>query len=164
MSSRPSLWRSASFLVLLIASIASLALGAWIVLSKIGTMTTTLTATTQSPTASLDVYGGQSWIVFGSALVGAGLIGIFAALALATLSSILPAAAAPVAEIAATEADAAAEPNAVDVPTAAAQPSTPAAQTAAAQTTAAADKAPAAAPAEPSTPAADDEREAVAAS
>lgn len=90
MTSRPSLWRSAPFLVLLIASVASLALGAWIALSKVMTMVTGLTA--NSATAG-DVYGGQSWIVLGSALAGAGLIGLFLALTLAALRSILPGAA-----------------------------------------------------------------------
>lgn len=94
MTSRPSLARSIPFIVLLIASVAATALGAWIVLSKLASMTTTLTVNQQSATAALDVYGGPAWVMFGSALLGAGLIGLFGALAVATLRSFVPVAAA----------------------------------------------------------------------
>ncbi|KHK96866.1 hypothetical protein LK09_13515 [Microbacterium mangrovi] len=90
MTSRPSLARSTPFIILLIASVASTALGAWIALSKLSTMTATLTATTQKATGALDVYAGGSWIVFGAALATAGLIGLFIALAVATLRSFVP--------------------------------------------------------------------------
>jgi hypothetical protein len=93
MTSRPSLARSIPFIILLIASVASTALGAWIALSKLMAMTTTLSATQQSASAAVDVYAGGSWIVFGAALAGAGLIGLFSALAVATLRSFVPAAA-----------------------------------------------------------------------
>jgi hypothetical protein len=93
MTSRPSLARSIPFIVLLIASVASTALGAWIALSKLTAMTSTLSATTQKATAAVDVYAGGSWIVFGAALAAAGLIGLFSALAVATLRSFLPLAA-----------------------------------------------------------------------
>ena len=85
MTSRPSLARSIPFIVLLIASVAATALGAWIVLSKLASMTTTLTVNQQSATAALDVYGGPAWVMFGSALLGAGLLGLFGALAVATM-------------------------------------------------------------------------------
>jgi len=94
MTSRPSLARSIPFIVLLIASVAATALGAWIVLSKLASMTTTLTVNQQSATAALDVYGGPAWVMFGSALLGAGLLGLFGALAVATLRSFVPVAAA----------------------------------------------------------------------
>lgn len=90
MTSRPSLARSIPFIVLLIASVAATALGAWIVLSKLASMTTTLTVNQQSATAALDVYGGPAWVMFGSALLGAGLLGLFGALAVATLRSFVP--------------------------------------------------------------------------
>lgn len=98
MTSRPSLARSIPYIVLVIASVAATALGAWIVLTKLASMTTTLTVNQQSATAALDVYGGPAWVMFGSALLGAGLLGLFAALAVATLRSFVRAAAADTAD------------------------------------------------------------------
>jgi hypothetical protein len=118
MTSRPSLARSIPFIILLIASVASTALGAWIALSKLMAMTTTLSATQQSATAAVDVYAGGSWIVFGAALAGAGLIGLFSALAVATLRSFVPAAADAVEQPVENDADDAADfaPTATSIP------------------------------------------------
>jgi hypothetical protein len=129
MTSRPSLARSIPFIILLIASVAATGLGAWIALSKLTAMTSTLSATTQSATAAVDVYAGGSWIVFGAALAGAGLIGLFSALAVATLRSFVPAAAEETVEVVAVADGAAAEsdvapaaPAATTVPAAPAVP------------------------------------------
>jgi len=86
MTSRPSLLRSIPFWILVIGSVASLGLGAWIVVSKLDTMIKGLTAQTAT---TADVYGGQSWVVFGAALVGAGLIGLALALAVAAIGTFL---------------------------------------------------------------------------
>jgi hypothetical protein len=89
---RPRLGRSIPFLVLIIASAASVILGVWISVSKLATMVAGLAAQTAT---TGDVYGGQSWVVLGSALVGAGLVGLFGALAIAALRAFVPAAPTP---------------------------------------------------------------------
>jgi hypothetical protein len=87
MNPRPRLVSSISFWVLLVLSLASLGYGLWIVLDKINVMTSTLQD--QSATG-VEVYAGQSWIVFGAAFIGAGAIGVIVTLALVTVSSLLP--------------------------------------------------------------------------
>lgn len=89
MNTRPSLVRSVPYWVLIVVSVASLAFGAWLVVDKLSTMTTTLA---DGSATGVEVYAGQSWIVFGAAFAGAGIVGIVAALSLAVVRSLLPAA------------------------------------------------------------------------
>ncbi|MFJ4164341.1 hypothetical protein ACIPY5_02195 [Microbacterium sp. NPDC089698] len=81
--------RSIPFWILLAASIALVAAGLLIVLDHLGTMTATLK---DGSATGLEVYGGQSWIVLGAALLGAGALGVLLSLALAVVSSLLGAA------------------------------------------------------------------------
>ena len=92
MTARPRLTRSIPFWILLAGSLASIALGAWLVVDKIATMSTTLLDGTAT---GVEVYGGQSWVTLGAALVAAGLVGLIASLFLAVLRSFV--AVAPVA-------------------------------------------------------------------
>ena len=87
MTARPRLTRSIPFWILLAGSLASIALGAWLVVDKIATMSTTLLDGTAT---GVEVYGGQSWVMLGAALVGAGLVGLIASLFLAVLRSFVP--------------------------------------------------------------------------
>jgi len=87
MNTRPRLVSSIPFWALLVVSLASLAYGLWIVLDKIGVMTATLVD--QSATG-VEVYAGQAWIVFGSAFVAAGVIGLVVTLAILTLQTLAP--------------------------------------------------------------------------
>jgi hypothetical protein len=89
MTTRPRLYASVAYWILIIGSIASVAVGAWLVVSKLSTMTTTLK---NGSATGVEVYAGQSWIVFGCVLVGAGLVGIVVVLALAVVRALLPAA------------------------------------------------------------------------
>lgn len=86
MTSRPRLITSIPFWILLVGSLAATVAGGWIALTKVTTMVAGLTA--QNATTA-DVYGGQSWIVIGGALLGAGLIGLVATLALAVLRALV---------------------------------------------------------------------------
>lgn len=89
--------RSIPFWILLAASIALVVAGLLTVLDHLGTMTATLK---DGSATGLEVYGGQSWIVLGSALLGAGALGVLLTLALAVVSSLLGAATAKPVEIA----------------------------------------------------------------
>jgi len=147
MNTRPRLVSSIPFWALLVVSLASLAYGLWIVLDKIGVMTATLVD--QSATG-VEVYAGQAWIVFGSAFVAAGVIGLVVTLAILTLQTLAPR---PPVEVVETIAWTNEGPD-VETPVRAAAPATasaPAAPVAAP----AAPPAPAAPVAEPSTPVAE---------
>jgi hypothetical protein len=89
MTARPSLVRSIPFWILLVGSLASTIVGAWLVVTKIQLMNSTLT---DGSATGVEVYGGQAWVTLGAALVGAGLVGFVAALVLAVLRSFVPAA------------------------------------------------------------------------
>ncbi|BDV30471.1 dinucleotide-utilizing enzyme [Microbacterium terricola] len=88
MSHRPSLARSTPFWGLIVASAASAAAGALMLVDKIGVMSAALTAGTAT---GIEVYVGQSVAVVGAVLVGAGVVGILLALAIAALSTLRPA-------------------------------------------------------------------------
>ncbi|MDL9979897.1 dinucleotide-utilizing enzyme [Microbacterium candidum] len=90
MLTRPSLARSIPFWVLFIGSLASTAFGVVFVSTNITAMTTAIKSGAQ--TAVIDVYSSQSWIVLGAAFVGAGLVGLVAALFLGVLTRFAPAA------------------------------------------------------------------------
>ena len=94
MTARPNLTRSIPFWILLAGSIVSIAIGAWLVVDKIATMSATLLDGTAT---GVEVYGGQSWVTLGAALVGAGVVGLIASLVLAVLRSFGPVA--PVAPV-----------------------------------------------------------------
>jgi len=135
MPTRPRLVTSIPFWALVVVSLASGIFGTRLVLVQLDTMTVGLTDNTAT---AVDVYAGPPVITIGAILIGAGLIGLLLALAIAALSTLrphadiaiidldeeieeiveteapAPVAAAPVAAAAAPVADVAAEP-AVDL-------------------------------------------------
>jgi len=87
MNARPSLVRSIPFWALLAGSVATAAAGAFTLVDKLGTMTTTLT---DGSATGVDVYVGQSIAILGAVLLGAGVIGILLTLAVATAATLRP--------------------------------------------------------------------------
>jgi hypothetical protein len=87
MNTRPSLLRSIPFWILVAVSVVTLAVGAWILTSRLGLLTMGLTENTAT---AVDVYVGPSVALFGAVLVGAGVIGILLALAVAAAASLRP--------------------------------------------------------------------------
>ena len=83
-----SLTRSIGFWLLLVVSLAATAAGGWLIASQLGTMTTTLTDGTAT---GVEVYVGQSLVVVGAVLLGAGVIGFLLALGLIAVRSLIPA-------------------------------------------------------------------------
>lgn len=81
--------RSIPFWILLAVSIGLVVAGTMTVLDHLGTMTTTLK---NGSATGLEVYAGQSWIVIGAALLGAGALGVLLTLAVAVVSALLGAA------------------------------------------------------------------------
>jgi hypothetical protein len=79
MNTRPRLTRSIPFWVLVVGSVASIGFGVWLTIDKLTVMETKLLDGTAT---GVEVYGGQAWAVFAAAFVGAGLVGLVAALAL----------------------------------------------------------------------------------
>ncbi|WEK60014.1 MAG: hypothetical protein P0Y60_11735 [Candidatus Microbacterium colombiense] len=84
-----SLTRSIGFWLLLVLSLATTAVGGWIVAGQLGTMTSTLTDGTAT---GVEVYVGQSLVVVGAALLAAGVLGILLAVALTAVQALIPAA------------------------------------------------------------------------
>ena len=85
MKTRPRLVTSIPFWVLVVASLAAIAGGLAIVLNGIDAMEQVL----NDPNATVvQVYVGQSWVVVGAAVLGAGAIGIVAGLALAAAATL----------------------------------------------------------------------------
>jgi len=85
MKTRPRLVTSIPFWVLVVASLAAIAGGLAIVLNGINAMEQVL----NDPNATVvQVYVGQSWVVVGAAVLGAGAIGIVAVLALAAAATL----------------------------------------------------------------------------
>jgi UPF0716 family protein affecting phage T7 exclusion len=82
-----SLTRSIGFWLLLVLSIAATGVGAWLISGQLGTMTTTLTDGTAT---GVEVYVGQSLVVVGAAVLGAGIIGILLAIALTAVQALIP--------------------------------------------------------------------------
>lgn len=82
-----SLTRSIGFWLLLVLALASTAVGGWLISGQIGTMTTTLLDGTAT---GVEVYVGQSMVVVGAALLGAGVLGILLAVALVAVQSLIP--------------------------------------------------------------------------
>jgi UPF0716 family protein affecting phage T7 exclusion len=82
-----SLTRSIGFWLLLVLSLASAGVGGWLIAGQLGTMTSTLLDGTAT---GIEVYVGQSLVVVGAALLGAGVIGILIAVALSAVQALLP--------------------------------------------------------------------------
>jgi len=112
-----SLTRSIGFWLLLVLSLASAGVGGWLIAGQVGTMTSTLLDGTAT---GIEVYVGQSLVVVGAALLGAGVIGLLFAVALTAVQALMPAAS-PVVEplewASEADADAAIEPTTDDDPT-----------------------------------------------
>lgn len=86
MQTRPRLVTSIPFWVLVAGSLAALAGGLAIVLNGIDAMEQVL----NDPNATVvQVYVGQSWVVVGAAVLGAGAVGLVAALALAAATALV---------------------------------------------------------------------------
>lgn len=90
-----SLTRSIGFWLLLVVSLVTTAVGGWLVASQIGTMTTTLVAGTAT---GVEVYVGQSLVVVGAGVLGAGIVGILLSLVLVAARALVPTAAPTVVE------------------------------------------------------------------
>ena len=65
--------RSVPFWVLLLASLASIGIGLWLVLTKVSEMSATLA---DGSATYEQVYVSPAWIGFGGVLVGAGILGL----------------------------------------------------------------------------------------
>jgi hypothetical protein len=92
---KKSLTRSIPYWLLVALSLASAAVGGWVVSDNTATMTARLLDGTAT---GVEVYVGQPWIVVGAVLVGAGVIGVLLALTLAAAKSLVPTAAPAVVE------------------------------------------------------------------
>lgn len=121
-----SFTRSTSYWLLLVLSLASAAIGGWLVWNNTSTMHTTILDGTAT---NVEVYVGQAWITSGAALLAAGIVGIFLALVLTAAKALIPAApvvvepidwsteptdASDVSTVSATEPETEAETDAVD--------------------------------------------------
>ena len=82
-----SLTRSIGFWLLLVLSLASAGVGGWLIAGQIGTMTSTLLDGTAT---GIEVYVGQSLVVVGAALLGAGVIGVLIAVGLSAVQALVP--------------------------------------------------------------------------
>lgn len=82
-----SLSRSIGFWLLLVVSLATTAVGGWLISGQIGTMTTTLLAGTAT---GVEVYVGQSLVVVGAGVLAAGIVGILLTLGLVAARSLVP--------------------------------------------------------------------------
>lgn len=94
-SPRTRLSTSIPFWALVGGSAVATAGGAYLLITKLDTLSTKLLDNTAT---GVDVYAGQIWAVFGAILVGAGLIGFALALTLGALRSAAPSAAASIIE------------------------------------------------------------------
>ncbi|KQR38199.1 MULTISPECIES: hypothetical protein [Microbacterium] len=113
-----SLTRSIGFWLLLVLSLASAGVGGWLIAGQVGTMTSTLLDGTAT---GIEVYVGQSLVVVGAALLGAGVIGLLIAIALTAVQALMPTTAPVVVEpidwTSEADADDAIEPATDDAPT-----------------------------------------------
>lgn len=90
-----SLTRSIGFWLLLVVSLATTGVGAWLISGQIGTMTTTLLDGTAT---GVEVYVGQSLVVVGAGVLAAGIVGILLTLGLVAARSLVPTSAPAVVE------------------------------------------------------------------
>lgn len=84
---KSALIRSIPFWLLLALSVGLAAAGTFLISQHLGTMTKTLG---DGSATGLEVYAGQSWIVVGAALLGAGALGVLVTLALAAATALVP--------------------------------------------------------------------------
>ena len=84
---KKSLSRSIGFWLLLVVSLATTAVGGWLISGQIGTMTTTLLDGTAT---GIEVYVGQSLVVVGAGVLAAGIVGILLTLGLVAARSLVP--------------------------------------------------------------------------
>lgn len=82
-----SLTRSISYWLLLFLSLASAAIGGWLVWDNTSTMRTTILDGTAT---NIEVYVGQAWITSGAALLAAGIVGVFLSLVLSVAKALIP--------------------------------------------------------------------------
>ncbi|WP_244631910.1 MULTISPECIES: hypothetical protein [unclassified Microbacterium] len=82
-----SLSRSIGFWLLLVVSLATTAVGGWLISGQIATMTTTLLDGTAT---GVEVYVGQSLVVVGAGVLAAGIVGILLTLGLVAARSLVP--------------------------------------------------------------------------
>lgn len=78
--------RSIPFWVLVAGSVVAIAGGAYLLITKLAVMASTLT---DGSATGVEVYAGQTWAVIGGILVGAGLVGLALALTLAALRAVV---------------------------------------------------------------------------
>ncbi|GAA3023775.1 dinucleotide-utilizing enzyme [Microbacterium dextranolyticum] len=78
--------RSTPFWVLVGGSVVTIAGGAYLLISKLTLMASTLTDGTAT---GVEVYAGQIWAVLGAILIGAGVIGLALALTLGALRAVV---------------------------------------------------------------------------
>ncbi|MFC4137199.1 MULTISPECIES: hypothetical protein [unclassified Microbacterium] len=84
---KTSLVRSVPYLLLVLLSLAAIGVGGWLSTRQIGAMTSALLDGTAT---GVEVYAGQSWVVLGAVVLGAGVIGLLLALALAAAKALIP--------------------------------------------------------------------------
>lgn len=82
-----ALTRSVPYWLLLALSVIAIGVGGWLTWDKTDTMQTTLLDGTAT---NVEVYVGQAWVTAGSALLAAGAVGLFLALALGAVRAVLP--------------------------------------------------------------------------
>ncbi|MDH5132271.1 MULTISPECIES: hypothetical protein [unclassified Microbacterium] len=92
-----TLTRSAGFWLLIVVSLAAVGVGGWMIAGQVGTMTTTLMDGTAT---GVEVYVGQSLVVVGAVVLGAGLVGLLLSLGLVAARTLVatPVTAAPAVE------------------------------------------------------------------
>lgn len=83
-----SLTRSTGYWLLLAFSLALAGVGGWMIADQVGTMASTLLDGTAT---GIEVYVGQSLVVVGAALLGAGILGLLLALTLTVAQSLVAA-------------------------------------------------------------------------
>ncbi|MDR2996497.1 MAG: hypothetical protein LBU78_00090 [Microbacterium sp.] len=84
---KTSLFRSIPYLLLVLLSLAGIGVGGWLSTRQIGAMTSALLDGTAT---GVEVYAGQSWVMLGAVVLGAGVIGLLLALALAAAKALIP--------------------------------------------------------------------------
>ncbi len=82
-----TLTRSAGFWLLIVVSLAAVGVGGWMIAGQVGTMTTTLMDGTAT---GVEVYVGQSLVVVGAVVLGAGLVGLLLSLGLVAARTLVP--------------------------------------------------------------------------
>jgi hypothetical protein len=97
MSTRPRLVRSIPFWLLVAASLTLTAVGAWLVSDRVARIQDGVVA--QTAEGAIEVYAGPSIAIAGAVVLGAGLVGLVLALAVAAASTLRPHAAVEIVEV-----------------------------------------------------------------